>query len=131
VVIYANIEEKKLPKGFELAKLGKQKEYLQKAKLFITHGGACSIQESLYYKTPMIVIPQTIEHEINGNNVVQNNVGLQILMNELNESILLKYIDEIYNSKDTIDALEEYHAKYDLINNKLSFIELVHKLLEK
>ncbi|GAA0740354.1 glycosyltransferase [Gaetbulibacter jejuensis] len=131
VIIYANINEADLPEGFKLAKLGKQEEYLQKAKLFITHGGACSIQESLFYKTPMIVIPQTIEHEINGNNVVQNNFGLQILMNELDESILTQYVSKIYDSKDITNALQEYNSRYDLINNKTSFLKFVSNLIEQ
>ncbi|MEN5196996.1 glycosyltransferase [Sphingobacterium faecium] len=129
VVLDAKTKYEKLPDGFQLAKLGKQKEYLQRAKLFITHGGACSIHESLFYKTPMIVIPQTAEHEINGDHVVQNNFGLKLLTTELNGALLRKYISQVYDAPDKIDSLNEWSKKYDLIHNKSVFIRHVYSLL--
>src|SRR2546423_1983193 len=42
-----------------------QLEILQKADLFITHAGMNSINESLYYGVPMILIPQMYEQAFN------------------------------------------------------------------
>ncbi len=55
-----------------------QLEVLQQADVFVTHGGMNSIQESLYYGVPMLVIPQQMEQMINGRRVVELGVG-QIL----------------------------------------------------
>lgn len=51
---------------------------LQRASVFLTHGGTNSVMESLYYRVPMVVAPRTPEHTIAGRRVAELGLGLSI-----------------------------------------------------
>lgn len=53
-----------------------QLRVLEKANLFITHGGLNSIQESLYYGVPMIIFPGQIEQILNARQTQKQGVGI-------------------------------------------------------
>lgn len=51
---------------------------LKKAKLFITHGGMNSICESIYYETPMLVIPFMNDEYLNARMVEKSGMGIML-----------------------------------------------------
>ena len=53
-----------------------QLELLPKCSVFVTHGGMNSVQESLYFGVPMVVVPQQAEQRFNGRQVVRHGAGL-------------------------------------------------------
>jgi MGT family glycosyltransferase len=53
-----------------------QLELLPKCCVFVTHGGMNSVQESLYFGVPMVVVPQQSEQRFNGRQVVRHGAGL-------------------------------------------------------
>jgi MGT family glycosyltransferase len=55
-----------------------QLEVLQRATVFITHGGLNSIHEGLYYGVPLVIIPQQIEQLLNARSVEKLGAGLII-----------------------------------------------------
>ena len=64
-------------------------------KLFITHGGAGSIQETICHKTPIVGIPITGDQGVNIKEVVNKKVGLQVSWHEMTEDSLLAAITEV------------------------------------
>jgi len=65
-----------IPENIIIAQYLPQLEILKHADLFITHGGMNSINESLYYGVPMIVMPQINEQRINASRIEQLVVGI-------------------------------------------------------
>ena len=65
-----------IPSNFIVRQTVPQLEILQKADLFISHGGMNSIDESLFYGVPLIVIPQQMEQLINGRQVERLGAGI-------------------------------------------------------
>lgn len=53
-----------------------QLDLLQEVDIFITHGGMNSVNESLYYGVPMVVVPQQLEQVFNGRQVTRLGAGL-------------------------------------------------------
>jgi hypothetical protein len=65
-----------VPNNFIVQPNVPQLEVLQKAALFVTHGGMNSVNESLYYGVPLVVVPQQIEQAINGRQVARHGAGI-------------------------------------------------------
>lgn len=55
-----------------------QLEVLQRAQLFITHGGMNSASEGLYYGVPLIVLPQSADQPIVARRVAEIGAGVHL-----------------------------------------------------
>jgi zeaxanthin glucosyltransferase len=60
-----------------------QLELLKRSSLFITHGGANSIMEGLYFGVPMLVVPVDFDQPLNGYHVERSGAGLSIAADRL------------------------------------------------
>lgn len=65
-----------IPPNFILKTAVPQLDILQRADLFISHGGLNSIHESLSYSVPLLLIPQQFEQWLNARCVVQKGAGV-------------------------------------------------------
>ena len=54
-----------------------QLEVLEKADLFITHGGLSSVREAIYFGVPMIVFPYGMDQPGNAARIVYHRLGLR------------------------------------------------------
>lgn len=58
-----------IPVNFSVYNFVPQLEVLQRATLFVTHGGMNSIHEGLYYGVPLVAIPHQFEQLLNARNI--------------------------------------------------------------
>lgn len=65
-----------IPKNITVSPTVPQLQVLQQADVFVTHGGMNSVQESIYYGVPMVVVPQQLEQMINGRRAQELGVGI-------------------------------------------------------
>jgi MGT family glycosyltransferase len=65
-----------IPANFIVRPSVPQLEVLQRAEVFITHGGINSVHEGLYYGVPLILIPQQFEQLLNARCVAARGAGL-------------------------------------------------------
>ena len=65
-----------IPANFIVRNSVPQLDILQRATVFITHGGMNSVHEGLYYGVPEIVIPQQMEQYVNGKRIAETQCGL-------------------------------------------------------
>lgn len=88
-----------VPDNFIIRSFAPQLELLQKVDLFITHGGMNSINESLYYGVPMVVVPQQIEQAINGRQVARQGAGVVLAdtppYGHLDAGVLRRTVDKV------------------------------------
>lgn len=104
VIISVGKDNKKylndVPNNITIEESVDQIEVLQKTDLFITHCGMNSVSESIYYKVPMILIPQTSEQGL-----------VAYRTNELGGGLLLKKhnVDNIKESITKIFSNREYY----------------------
>lgn len=80
-----------------------QLEVLQRASVFLTHGGTNSVMEALFYAVPLVVIPHTPEHIITGRRVAQLGLGLTIentdpTARELRDAVITVWQDRALKS---------------------------------
>lgn len=77
-----------LPENFLVQNVVPQLEILQRAVLFITHGGMNSASEALYYDVPLIVIPQATDQPWVAKRVAQLGAGRALQREHVTPSLL-------------------------------------------
>ncbi|MGB1207395.1 MAG: macrolide family glycosyltransferase [Chitinophagales bacterium] len=84
-----------IPPNFLVRNYVPQLEILKHTKLFITHAGMNSVQESIYFEVPMIVIPQTFEQSMNAVRAENLGVAKYLKMKNLDSEVLKKASSEM------------------------------------
>jgi hypothetical protein len=65
-----------IPAHFTVRNFVPQLDVLQRADVFITHGGMNSVHEGLWYGVPLVVVPQQFEQAMVARQVVANGAGV-------------------------------------------------------
>jgi MGT family glycosyltransferase len=64
-----------VPDNVELCHFVQQTSVLQKAAVFVTHGGDSSVSEAIYCETPMVVVPQIPEQVLRAQQIQRRMLG--------------------------------------------------------
>lgn len=68
-------------------------------KLFISHGGLMGILDALYSGIPIIGIPMFADQYSNMNFIVQNECGLQLQLDQIDEQVTYETINAVLNDE--------------------------------
>ncbi len=74
--------ELEIPPNFIIRDYMPQLQILKYTDVFLTHGGMNSVQESLYFGVPMVIVPQAMDQFINGHRAAA--LGAGIFLNKAN-----------------------------------------------
>lgn len=88
-----------LPKNIHVFPHVPQLSVLQKTNLFISHGGFNSINESLYFGVPMIILPHMVEQTVNAKRVHELGAGIYLKRERITKQKLQHGIDAIFADK--------------------------------
>jgi zeaxanthin glucosyltransferase len=94
-------------------KAAPQLEILQRADVFITHGGLNSIKESIYAGVPMLMYPlhDSTDHMGNSSRVVYHKLGLRGNIAHDSEAEIISKIDTLLNSYEYKKNIYKLRAK--------------------
>ena len=116
-----------IPQNFLLAPYVPQLEVLQRASVFVTHGGMNSVMESLYFGVPVVVVPQIIEQEQTARRCVELGLGLALDPNDLTAEELRAAVEEVHHTptfrehvlamQQTVRAAGGYQRAVDAISD--------------
>jgi MGT family glycosyltransferase len=84
-----------IPANFLLAPYVPQLEVLQRASVFVTHGGMNSTMESLYYGVPMVLVPQQIEQEKTAQRSAELGLGIALDPYNLTAEALRTAVEQV------------------------------------
>jgi MGT family glycosyltransferase len=100
----------KLPENIEVYAHVDQIAVLKKADAFVSHCGMNSVNESLYFEVPLVMLPQTTEQS--GVACRVSEVGAGIKVDKLDGALCIDYISvEKFESVSEMDTLD------DILNN--------------
>ncbi len=85
----------KLPANIRAVEFVDQIEVLQKASLFVTHAGMNSLNESLYYRVPMILLPIAQEQLLNALRAEELKCGKRLQRQGLTAFQLREAVEEV------------------------------------
>lgn len=117
---------RRIPTNVKIFRTVPQLEMLKHAKVFITHGGASSIREGVYYGTPMIVFPGWHDQFGNAARVVYHGIGLRGSMKKISTAKMISMLSDVINSEGILRSVREMRQemlKNDEINLCTEFIE--------
>lgn len=101
----------KIPDNFFVYPFVPQLEILKKASLFITHGGMNSVNEALYYGTPMLVIPVGNDQPTVARRIETLHLGKYMKQKDIDADSLRLSAMEILNNNSYKDTLREFQIK--------------------
>ncbi|XP_047491452.1 UDP-glycosyltransferase UGT5-like isoform X1 [Penaeus chinensis] len=67
-------------------------------RLFISHGGLLSTQESLYHATPVVALPVFADQPKNAMAIQKRGVGVALVWEELSVDLIVNSIQEVMNN---------------------------------
>jgi len=83
------------PDNVELCHFVNQTDVLQKASVFVTHGGDSSVSEAIYCETPMVVVPQIPEQLLRAQQIQRLMLGKHIDPTDLTADLLRSAVAEV------------------------------------
>ena len=101
-----------IPNNFCVKNSVKQIEVLQNSDVFITHCGMNSVNESLYYKVPMVLFPYHSEQKMVAQRVYDLGAGTMLNKNTI-DNIKNSTLEVLYNNKykeNAIKLSESFHS---------------------
>ena len=84
-----------VPDNVELCDFVNQTDVLQKAAVFVTHGGDSSVSEAIYCETPMVVVPQIPEQLLRAQQIQRLMLGKYIDPADLTVDVLRGAVAEV------------------------------------
>ena len=84
-----------VPDNVELCHFVHQTDILQKAAVFVTHGGDSSVSEAIYCETPMVVVPQIPEQLLRAQQIQGLMLGKYIDPTDLTVDLLRCTVAEV------------------------------------
>jgi MGT family glycosyltransferase len=88
-----------VPDNIELRRFVRQKQVLQQAAVFVTHGGDNSVAEAIYCETPMVVVPQIPEQSLRGRQIERLMLGRHIDPADLTVGTLRSAVEDLLNNQ--------------------------------
>jgi MGT family glycosyltransferase len=99
-----------VPDNVELCHFVHQTDVLQKAAVFVTHGGDSSVSEAIYCETPMVVVPQIPEQLLRAQQIQELMLGKYIDPAALTVDVLRGAVAEVLENplfRNNVQALKE------------------------
>jgi MGT family glycosyltransferase len=87
-----------VPDNIELCRFVRQKQVLQQAAVFVTHGGDNSVAEAIYCATPMIVVPQILEQTLRARQIERLMLGRHIDPANLTVATLRSAVEDLLDN---------------------------------
>ena len=113
-----------LPENIEVHAHVDQIAVLKKADVFITHCGMNSVNESLYFEVPLVMIPQTTEQKGVANRVKELGAG-KILEKIKNSEDIKNIILEVLNDKSIGDNAKKISDSFKTCGNVTETVKFI------
>jgi len=120
-----------LPENVILAKWVPQLKVLSKATLFITHGGASSVRESVYYGVPMIVYPFRNDQFGMAARVAYHHLGVKGNIRRVNEKAIGKNVDMVLADNSYVESVQKMQQFFQKQSNCEKGVQFIEDILKK
>jgi len=96
-----------------------QLQVLERTKVFVSHGGMGGINESMFYEVPMLILPKTIEQQINARRMEELGAGIDLKTQDVTPEQLMAGVEKLLSSKDYVKATKKIKESFEKNKNGL------------
>lgn len=121
----------KIPDNFFIFPHVPQLEILQKADVFITHGGMNSVTESMYFGVPMVVIPYMADQPANAKRVEELKLGKRMNKHRITPRLLRNTVISIMNDNKIRGNVQAMSEKLRSVDANRYGADEIEKYFEK
>ncbi|KIF79269.1 hypothetical protein QR77_29255 [Streptomyces sp. 150FB] len=102
---------------------------LPHASALVCHGGIGSIMEALYFGCPVVIVPHTPEHIVNGRRLVELGLGVVYNTDEMVPGTLRQVVDDLASDPVVQDRLDHMSAAIRGAGGAARAADMVEKIL--
>lgn len=117
-----------IPENIAIRNQVDQLQVLSKADLFITHGGMNSVNEALYHKVKMIVIPQAVDQYATAQQLSNLQLAVYYRRKAIDDK-LLSVIEELINNADLEKKLADVSSKMNTNMLNVDFKNIIDRYI--
>lgn len=121
----------KIPENVYVYSFVPQLKVLEKAALFITHGGMNSVNEALYFATPMLVVPVGNDQPTIANQVEKLGLGKKLAKNKISSTNLWQSANDILRDEEIQKNLKTFQALSQKAGGNQKIAEVIISKLKK
>lgn len=103
---------KKAPEHFLISPYVPQLDVLKEADVFITHGGMNSVNESIHFNVPLVVLPHGKDQPLVAQRLVELNAGYRLAKETVNASLLRSAVEEVVRDDRYKKGIKEINASF-------------------
>lgn len=120
--------EQEFPPNVHVCEIAPQLDILKRSSLFITHGGAGSVKESIKYGVPMLVYPWKLKSDMYGNadRLEHHKIGQLGDINNDSVKVIKDRIEAILNNEETkreIKYMQKIFIEYE--NREMHYLDKI------
>ncbi|MEY4927044.1 MAG: hypothetical protein RI894_1480 [Bacteroidota bacterium] len=114
-----------IPRNAVVKKQVPQLDVLQQAAVFVTHAGLNSLNESVYYGVPMVMVPQQIEQDYNARHFAKLGCGI---LAKPNSEALLSAVSAILNNDFYRKKCQKYSIDLQNAGGYLRAVDIIEQI---
>ena len=118
-----------IPDNVILSYYTPQLELLPKTSVMVTHGGANSVMEAIYYSVPMLIIPLCNDQFHQAHFIEKNDIGIQLNFDRISAEQCWQAIEKLLVSKNIKNNMKTISKSYKK-DGALEAANLVDSLLK-
>ncbi|MBY0548624.1 MAG: hypothetical protein K2W95_15240 [Candidatus Obscuribacterales bacterium] len=127
----AQIAPEDVPSNVLLCEYAPQLLVLAASSMFITHGGATSVMESLFYGVPMLVSPLWKDQPHQAFFVDREKAGVRCELHHASPAVVWKHIESVLQSKKIKESVEKLQLAYKRYEGAAEAARFIAQLAEK
>jgi len=89
-----------------------QLRVLERTKVFVSHGGMGGINESMFYGVPMLLLPKTIEQQINARRIEELGAGIDLKTQDVTPEQLVVGVQKLLSSNSYVEATKKISKSF-------------------
>ena len=118
-----------IPDNVILSYYTPQLELLSKTSVMVTHGGANSVMEAIYYSVPMLIVPLCNDQFHQAHFIEKNDIGIQLNFDRISAEQCWQAIEKLLVSKNIKNNMKTISKSYKK-DGALEAANLVDSLLK-